>query len=121
MPVKCCPVGQLVLHGRHDTPVTTSVLAACLPQAQHALFTALVNGPQEGCHAEPFEMPLHHLLSLYVLQVPYVSEKLAVSLHNAGTVDVASLSKYPEGHRHWPIDVAPAAAVPENGGHGSQV
>ena len=56
MPVKCCPAGQLVLQGRHDTPV-----------------------------------------------------------------DVESLSKYPEAHRHWPIDVAPAAAVPENGGHGSQV
>jgi hypothetical protein len=36
-------------------------------------------------------------------------------------VGVESLSKYPEAHRHWPIDVAPAAAVPENGGHGSQV
>ena len=35
--------------------------------------------------------------------------------------DVESLSEYPEAHRHFPIDVAPAAAVPENGGQGSQV
>jgi hypothetical protein len=55
-PVRCWFAGQLVLHGRHDTPV-----------------------------------------------------------------DVESLSKYPEAHRHLLIDVAPAAFVPENGGHGSQV
>ena len=35
-------------------------------------------------------------------------------------VDVEALSKYPEAHTHLPIDVAPAAAVLENGGHDSQ-
>ena len=57
--------------------------------------------------------------------MPYVSENPAVSVQCACIVKfvgvVQSLLKYPEAHRHWPIDVAPAAFVPENGGQGSQV
>ena len=65
-----------------------------------------------------------HVRSLVAAHFParwWFAGQLVLQGRHDTPVDVESLSKYPEAHRHWPIDVAPAAFVPANGGQGSQV
>ena len=62
----------------------------CFPHAQHEATTVADSDPHVAFHPGPMEPPVHHLFSLYILQVPYMSLNPGVS---SQTITTASRSQ----------------------------